>query len=155
MVKMRLQSSWLHGLKSISEQPYDMEEDSCSLHDCMDWNLRVLLCQPHSDRCSLHDCMDWNHSEDEPRRKLRTLQSSWLHGLKFWYITNYTGNLPRCSLHDCMDWNNCRRSDYYTSRVAVFMTAWIEIIYFYKVNGHANCCSLHDCMDWNSSFEKE
>ena len=61
------------------------------------------------------------------QQHLSLSHSTWVRGLKF-YDEKMIIIIESCrTLHECVDWNKTTVSNTYSSKVALYMSAWIEI----------------------------
>ena len=79
-------------------------------------------------RCrTLHECVDWNFTP-----LMRQVVTS------------------RRTLHECVDWNDTiYRQITVFPIVALYTSAWIEIIRNWERTGASSGRTLHECVDWN------
>ena len=76
---------------------------------------------------TLHECVDWNSLSRILSVISLLSHSTRVRGLKYFYTSK----------------NNRRR------QVALYTSAWIEILYTSSALSMPSCRTLHECVDWN------
>ena len=142
-------STRVRGLKFLEPSMQRGCSSSRTLHECVDWNRTILSSQKKLTCRTLHECVDWN----------------------FFKLLYGLANGSR-TLHECVDWNYATfetGTDFGLSHstrvrglkfsrwrarevwrfVALYTSAWIEILI--KAGCLFECVSrtLHECVDWN------
>ena len=119
-------STRVRGLKSIrwSNHTNDRESHSTRVRGLK--SLSIMRISAFTRR-TLHECVDWNTP-----------------------LYSKLALIVCRTLHECVDWNNKKITETDLFLVALYTSAWIEIVTYTRFPSLPSCRTLHECVDWNS-----